>query len=85
VESILGFSRQGAFLLLDPCIPRHWPGYEITYRHGATRYDIVVENPNGVCRGIASLEVDGQFLSERPPRAMLVNDGKTHKIHVVLG
>ena len=85
VESILGLHRQGAFLLLDPCIPKHWPRFELTYRHGTTRYDIAVENPHGVCRGIASLELDGRSLSKDPLRVALVDDGNTHRIHVVLG
>jgi cyclic beta-1,2-glucan synthetase len=85
VESILGLRRQGAFLLLDPCIPKHWPGFEITYRHGATRYDIAVENPNGVSRGIASVEFDCPLLSERPLRVKLVDDGNAHKLRIILG
>ena len=85
IESILGLRRQGAFLLLDPCIPRHWPGFEIVYRHGTARYEIVVENPHGVSRGIATAELDGLSLSERPLRVLLADDGKTHELHVVLG
>jgi cyclic beta-1,2-glucan synthetase len=80
VESILGLRRQGAFLLLDPCIPKYWPGFEITYRFASTRYEIAVENPHGVSRGVASAELDGQPMSEVPIRALLVDDGKTHNI-----
>ena len=85
VESILGLRRQGAFLLLDPCIPKYWPGFEITYRFASTRYEIAVENPHGVSRGVASAELDGQPMSEVPIRALLVDDGKTHNIRVTLG
>ena len=37
IESILGFRLRGATLHLDPCIPRAWPSYEVTFgitRHG---------------------------------------------------
>jgi cyclic beta-1,2-glucan synthetase len=85
IESILGLRRQGEFLLLDPCIPKHWPGFELTYRHGAARYDIVVENPLGVSRGIVTAKLDGQALSGVPMRVALVDDGNVHKIQVVLG
>jgi len=85
IESILGLRRQCAFLLLDPCIPRHWPGFEIVYRHGTARYDIVVENPHGVSRGIATAELDGVSLSEGSLRILLADDGKTHELHIVLG
>jgi cyclic beta-1,2-glucan synthetase len=84
IEAILGVSRQGAFLLVDPCIPQRWPGFEVTYRHGATRYDIGVEN-KGAGHGVAAAELDGQPLLERPLRVPLCNDEKVHRLHVVLG
>ena len=85
IESILGLHRQGAFLILAPCIPKNWPGFEIVFRHGATRYEITVENPHGVNRGIAHAELDGQALPEGNVRVKLCNDGKIHRIHAVLG
>ncbi len=85
IESILGLRRQGAFLLLDPCIPKYWPGFEITYRFASTVYNIVVENPHGVGRGIAAAELDDIRLPEGPIRVPLVDDGITHNLCVVLG
>jgi len=85
IESILGLRRQGAFLLLAPCIPKHWPGYEILFRHANARYDIAVENPSGVNRGIARAEFDGKALPPGPIRVPLQDDGKIHKLRVVLG
>ena len=85
IESILGLRRQGAFLLLDPCIPKHWPRFELSYRYGTTRYDIVVENPHGISGGIASLEFDGRLLHDAPIRLPLVDDGEIHKVRAVLG
>jgi cyclic beta-1,2-glucan synthetase len=85
IESILGLRLQGAFLLLDPCIPKHWPRFEIVFRHAGTRYDIAVENPNGVCSGISSAELDGEKLSELPIRLRLCDDGAAHRICAVLG
>ena len=35
----------GTRLVVDPCIPRAWPGFTIAFRHHSARYDIVVENP----------------------------------------
>ena len=46
VESILGLRRRGAYLHLDPCIPKAWPKFEITVRRQSTRYEIVVDNPD---------------------------------------
>ena len=46
IEGILGIRREGAFLVVDPCIPAAWPGFDATVRLGATCYDIRVENPS---------------------------------------
>ena len=54
LEGLLGFRLQGANLALDPCIPRSWPGFEIAFRYRSARYEIAVENPLGVCRGVFS-------------------------------
>ncbi len=84
VESILGFRLRGTTLLLDPCIPRAWPGYEINFRYHSARYTIVVENPLGVCRGVASAELDGHALTGGAV-IPLADDGLTHGVRVVLG
>ena len=85
LEGILGFGLRGATLALDPCIPRAWPGYEIDFRHHSATYRIVVENPLGVSRGVASLELDGSVLPVGGAAIPLVDDGATHRVRVVLG
>ncbi len=85
IESILGLRFKGAFLLFTPCVPKHWPHFEVVFRYGSTRYEIVVENPQGVCRGITHAELDGQPLSEGPIRVPLRDDGTAHRIRAVLG
>jgi len=84
IESILGFRLRGSTLLLDPCIPRAWPGYEIDFRYHSARYQIVVENPREIGRGVASAEIDGQDLGVTAT-IPLVDDGLTHRVRVVLG
>ena len=49
--------------VVDPCIPRAWPGFEFTYKHGSSRYRITVKNPRGVNRGIAHATLDGKELA----------------------
>jgi cyclic beta-1,2-glucan synthetase len=85
VESILGFRLRGAQLLLDPCVPRAWPGYELDFRYHSARYQIVVENPHGVSRGVASAELDGQRLEGEGAAIPLADDGAAHRVRVVLG
>ncbi len=60
MEWILGFRLRGTTLLIDPCIPRAWPGFEIDFRYHSARYEIVVQNLQGVSRGVVSWEVDGE-------------------------
>jgi cyclic beta-1,2-glucan synthetase len=86
LESLLGFRLQGANLALDPCIPRRWPSFEITFRYGAARYEIAVENPHGVCRGVLAIRLDDKVLTrKRQFLVPLVDDGAAHRVRVVLG
>ncbi len=84
LEWILGFQKRGSSLRIDPCIPKEWERFEITYRHGDTLYRIAVENPKGVCRGVSRLSLDGTALPAEA-RVPLANDAREHQVHVVLG
>jgi cyclic beta-1,2-glucan synthetase len=84
LERILGFRKQGSALCIDPCIPRTWKSFEITYRHGGTLYRITVENPKGVCRGVSHVRLDGTLLSEEA-LVPLSDDGSQHRVQVLLG
>jgi cyclic beta-1,2-glucan synthetase len=56
----------------------------MVFRYRTARYGIGVENPRGVSRGVSTVEVDGVVLvGER--RIVLADDGKTHRVRVVLG
>jgi cyclic beta-1,2-glucan synthetase len=85
IEWLLGFRVRGSSLHLDPCIPRGWPGFEITFRYRASRYEVKVENPRGVTRGISTIEVDGTPLPAGNGTLRLIDDGATHRVLVVLG
>ena len=85
IESILGLRLHGTFLVLEPCIPKDWSGFEITIRHHSARYEIVVENMSGAGRGIASAQLDGKEVLARPLRVPLVDDGAVHRLEVRLG
>ena len=85
IESILGFRLRGAVLHFDPCLPRAWRHFEIAFRYHSSRYDIVVENPRGVARGVLSVELDGASLAGGSMNIPLADDGATHHVRVVLG
>jgi cyclic beta-1,2-glucan synthetase len=83
LESILGLRRHGQTFELDPCIPASWPGFEISWRFGRTRYEISVTNPGRRCRGIGEARLDGVVVDAGG--IALVDDGGTHQVSVVMG
>ncbi len=83
LETILGFRVEGSRLLLNPCVSRDFRSYEIVYRHRTTSYQIRVENPDGVERGIRSLELDG--VPQAGLEIGLVDDGQRHEVRVLMG
>ncbi len=85
LEWILGFRLQGATLLLDPCVPKVWPRFEIVFQYHSAQYEITVENPHRVSRGVSRAELDGIMVPERPLRIELMDDGTTHRVRVILG
>jgi cyclic beta-1,2-glucan synthetase len=85
IESILGLRRHGDRLEVDPCISPEWKSFAMSLRHGSARYEISVENPAGVERGISFATLDGSILSERPLTLPLVDDGQSHHVTVRLG
>ena len=84
LESILGLRVRGDRLLIDPCIPRHWPGFKISFKYGSSRYEIRVENPERVTRGLKSVVVDGVMLQDAMP-ILLADDGMQHSALITLG
>ena len=85
IEWLLGFRLRGAALHVNPCIPRAWSGFTLTFRYHAAIYLIQVENPHGVTRGVGRIELDGRPITPGPEGIGLVSDGHTHRIRVVLG
>ena len=83
LESILGFKLSGESLRIDPCVPRWWRDFEITYRRGRTTFRIKVENPHALNRGVASVELDGA--AQADDQFSLVDDGQHHNVRVVMG
>jgi len=85
IEWLLGFRLRGASLFIDPCIPRSWSGFSITFRYHASRYEVHVENPHGVTRGVSRVEIDGTQAAAGNVALPLLDDGATHVVRVWLG
>jgi cyclic beta-1,2-glucan synthetase len=85
VEGILGIHVRGDRLVVDPCIPRTWSGFEFTYKHRSSRYRISVKNPRGLNRGIAQASLDGADLPAGTCEIQLIDDGRYHYGLVTMG
>jgi cytochrome c2 len=62
VDAILGLRKEDGHLVIDPCIPPSWDGFEAWVRLGAQCVHILVENPDHVSAGVAMLTMDGRRL-----------------------
>ena len=85
IESILGVRRKGDLLIVDPCIPKDWPGFTVSLRHGESRYEVLVENPQGVMHGVRTAALDGCEVACRPAMIELKDDGQAHRFAISLG
>ncbi len=85
VESILGLRIEGSHFHIDPCIPRSWPGFEMTLRLGSCIYEIRVKNPAGVSRGVARVMLDGKALEGDAPAIPIGGDGQLRRVEITLG
>ncbi|MDX2005446.1 MAG: glucoamylase family protein [Meiothermus sp.] len=84
LEWLLGFRVRKQRLYLDPCIPKTWREYSIRFQYHSAVYEVQVENPKGVCKGVALLELDSTSLN--PSEGIgLVDDGRVRRVRVVLG
>jgi cyclic beta-1,2-glucan synthetase len=82
IESLLGLTLKQGALHIDPCVPRHWPRYEARLRTERAEFHIVVENPDGVNRGVRTVEVDGTQVTGD---IRLADATGAHDVRVVLG
>jgi cyclic beta-1,2-glucan synthetase len=85
VESILGIHLRGKTLTIDPCIPRAWSGFELTFKHGSSRYRIEIKNRRGSAKGLINATLDGQEMQGEVCEIKLVDDGRYHYGKVTLG
>lgn len=82
-QYILGIRPAYTGLEIDPCIPRHWTGFEASREFRRARYEIEVLNPDHVCKGVKSVTVDGR--THPGPLVPVFGDGRTHRVRVILG
>jgi cyclic beta-1,2-glucan synthetase len=84
VEYILGIRFSGNRLFVSPSIPKRWPQFEATIRHGATSYALFVDNSAQRSTGVARISLDGE-VGDFAHGIPLRDDRLPHQIRVVMG
>ncbi|HEY4663249.1 MAG TPA: hypothetical protein VIH07_06225 [Candidatus Humimicrobiaceae bacterium] len=62
-QAILGIKPSYNGLVIDPCIPRNWEKYHIIRLFRGVKYDITIQNPDKVSKGVKKLMVNGEVIS----------------------
>ena len=76
VEWLLGVRRRGDRLVLRPLLPGDWEAFDVSYRFGATTFDIAVRA--AAADADAELTVDGTRSTDGT--VALVDDGARHQV-----
>ena len=80
-QYILGIKPAYDGIQIDPCICSQWKEYKVTRRFRGSTYEITVKNPDGVCKGIREILLDGQPLEGN----VVPHTPGTHTVAVTLG
>lgn len=78
---MLGIRPQFDELVIDPCVPADWKEFSANRVWRDAEFDIQVENPSGVMKGVKTIELDGEVVTKIPVQ----KQGTVHKVKVVMG
>jgi len=83
IEGILGLTRTGTALEIEPCFPAAWEGFEAAVEVAGTVIEVRVENRTGRGHGVTSVCLDGEVLPLQPgpgPAIVPLDRGRHHVI-----
>ena len=78
---MLGIRPQMDGLEIDPCIPGDWDGFKAHRVFRGASFEITVENPKHVEKGVKEIWLDG----EKTDRIPICEAGSSHTVRVVMG
>ncbi|EPC02153.1 hypothetical protein L861_15700 [Litchfieldella anticariensis FP35 = DSM 16096] len=84
LEGILGIRREGAFLVITPCLPAAWPGFEATIDIASSHYTIQVENSPQRHLVTSQAHLDGREITCDEGNVRVPLDGARHILALVL-
>jgi N,N'-diacetylchitobiose phosphorylase len=79
---MLGIRPTYAGLVIDPCIPSDWKGFEVVRKWRGAEYKIKVKNPDEAQKGIKSIKLNGNDIYGPVP---IQEKGSINKIEVTMG
>ena len=79
---MLGVRPEYDGLVIDPCIPAGWPGFDVVRKWRGATYRITVKNPAHVQKGVKTVLLDGKNAALPIP---VQPAGSTHEIVVTMG
>ncbi len=84
IEGLLGLSRAGNILSLNPCFPKAWPELSATVTLGQASITITILNPHGSGHGISTAHLDGAMIRPGKEGLTFPLENGSHELVVTL-
>ena len=82
-QYILGVKTDYDGLVIDPCIPSKWDGFKMTREYRGATYNIEVQNPDHISKGVKRILVNGSEIDSKI--VPILEAGKEHSVQVIMG
>jgi len=82
-QYILGLQPQYDGLIIDPCIPSSWEGFEVSRRFRGKEINICVKNPSRVEKGVKLIKLNGENISGN--KLLFQSMKEINEVEVIMG
>ena len=79
---ILGIKPGYDGLTIDPCIPSDWKSFKVTRKWRDAVYNITVQNPNGIEKGVTEIKLNGNVINGSIP---IQKKDSINEVEVLMG
>lgn len=69
------------YMIIDPCIPSDWDGFNATRRWRGATFNITVKNPSHVEKGVKEITLNGNKVDNIP----VMESGSVNNVEVIMG